>query len=431
MNIKLRRLYFILIIIVFLVVAPALLTYAIGYRFDFEQNKIVQVGIISIETKPRDCQIYIDGVLHDKTTPTIINNLLPKRYTIEIKKEGYFTYTKTVDVNSGLSTVFPDIRLFKNDIKINMLDSDIIRSELSPDKKLLAYSTKNSFIILSINTGKLIMEDSKKYEISDIFWSPDSSKIILTSSNNKNYLINIRNSKISDLSEFFKQQISNINWDKDSNNLFYGTSSNSFKNFDLNSKNDNTVLNFPIERNYYVNNDYIIYYNGKALIKTDLKTKNNKVILNQVNDPKYKFLDSKNSFVPIIDLNNKTLYLFDETEDSYIEIDEQVQNASWSPSEFQLLLNNENTLWVFDLKENEKFLLMRSSQTINNAGWYPTSDYIVANNNGKIKIIEFDDYNLNNFELIDAETNELYISENGKYIYYIDNENTLNSLLLE
>lgn len=58
-------------------------------------------GSLSISSIPQIADIYLNGALRTEKTPTTIDNLTPRTYTILIKKAGYNDYTITVDTIAG------------------------------------------------------------------------------------------------------------------------------------------------------------------------------------------------------------------------------------------------------------------------------------------------------------------------------------------
>ncbi len=58
------------------------------------------VGNLSIAYRPSGSEIYIDGKKQG-TSPSVISNLLVGNHTIEIKKSGYASETKTVTISEG------------------------------------------------------------------------------------------------------------------------------------------------------------------------------------------------------------------------------------------------------------------------------------------------------------------------------------------
>ena len=58
---KKRTILFIGLGLLFFIIAPLSVFYSLGWRFNFENKKIVQVGAIYIKSWPLNSQIYIDG----------------------------------------------------------------------------------------------------------------------------------------------------------------------------------------------------------------------------------------------------------------------------------------------------------------------------------------------------------------------------------
>ncbi len=59
------------------------------------------VGSISISSIPQNADIYLDGTLYLLKTPTTIGGLIPRTYTIVLKKTGYADYTTTINAIAG------------------------------------------------------------------------------------------------------------------------------------------------------------------------------------------------------------------------------------------------------------------------------------------------------------------------------------------
>lgn len=72
--------------------------YSQGYRLDFEKKMVTQTGAFYFKVLPKGAQVYLDGQLKKKTDflfgAAFIENLLPKKYNVQIKKDGYFTWEK-------------------------------------------------------------------------------------------------------------------------------------------------------------------------------------------------------------------------------------------------------------------------------------------------------------------------------------------------
>lgn len=64
-------------------------------------NPTPKLGILSIESKPSDASIYIDGKKLEERTPAIVNSILVGKHKIRLSKEGYHDFTKTISVKEN------------------------------------------------------------------------------------------------------------------------------------------------------------------------------------------------------------------------------------------------------------------------------------------------------------------------------------------
>src|SRR6056297_1754788 len=112
-----RRLFMFFFIFLFLLIAPTIIFFARGYRFDLEHGIFVYSGAVTIKSWPQDVKIYLDGEKADKNLNYIngsytINGVKPGDYLLECRKEGYTSWKKNISVHSGISTEFWNILLF-------------------------------------------------------------------------------------------------------------------------------------------------------------------------------------------------------------------------------------------------------------------------------------------------------------------------------
>ena len=99
-----RTILFIVALILFFIISLFVILYSQGYKFDFEKKKFVETGgfyIQIINNSP--FSVYLNDKLLKKkpglfSNSFFIKNLLPKKHKIEIKKDGYFSWQKTLEV---------------------------------------------------------------------------------------------------------------------------------------------------------------------------------------------------------------------------------------------------------------------------------------------------------------------------------------------
>jgi len=90
---RIRTAIFISLALVFLVAAPITVIYSLGWRFDWEEKKVIQPGIFYFKVWPKSSQIYIDGEAEKKTDiffgSAWIEGLKAGEHSVKIEKEGY------------------------------------------------------------------------------------------------------------------------------------------------------------------------------------------------------------------------------------------------------------------------------------------------------------------------------------------------------
>src|SRR3989344_4788562 len=98
MTLKVRRIISLIFILLFLTIAPAIVLYAAGFKFN-KNNFIV--------------------------TPAKIKNLLPGEYNLSLELNGYSGWQKKLTIYPGSSTFAEDIYLFKNDLPVQIFPAKI------------------------------------------------------------------------------------------------------------------------------------------------------------------------------------------------------------------------------------------------------------------------------------------------------------------
>lgn len=101
-------------VVFFLILAPIVLLYTAGYRYNSKKQRIEKVGIIFVRSRPSGADIYLNGKLRTETTPARLRNLLPGNYTVGITKKNYTLWEKTLPVESERTTFAEGAAIFKN-----------------------------------------------------------------------------------------------------------------------------------------------------------------------------------------------------------------------------------------------------------------------------------------------------------------------------
>jgi len=101
-NIK-RILTYVVMTLSVLTLVSALIFVLLGYRFDSESGQIEQGALLQFDSVPTGATVVVDGKTLSSKTPTK-STILPGSHTIVIKKDGYNSWTKTLDAVPGTLT---------------------------------------------------------------------------------------------------------------------------------------------------------------------------------------------------------------------------------------------------------------------------------------------------------------------------------------
>jgi len=214
---KTRTLLFFILLFCFLVLAPSIVFYSWGYRFNFETKAIVKTGAFYFKVLPKSAQISIapldskGNVIKEKEIikktdfffdAALIENLLPKKYQIEIKKDGFYSWKKILELKENQVAEAKNIVLVPQDIGINPLTKNVEDFFPSPDEKIIilketaessgtsssqgSNSVDWSLKIFEVqNNVKSQLMDSKdlskdaKVNLLDLKFSSDSERLLL------------------------------------------------------------------------------------------------------------------------------------------------------------------------------------------------------------------------------------------------------------
>ena len=220
MTLRTRRIIMFSFIAIFFIAAPLLLLYTSGYRYNLKRGKIIKTGLLVIRTTPKDVNVYLDGQLQPRQ-PTLldtyeqrITDLPPKKYLLEIKKDGYFDWRKNLEVRPNQTTFAKTVLLLKKNTPWSILEKQVILTKISPDKKRLALAANNEkqdlVYIYSTNSDNLenIPLKINSDKINNIEWSDSSKKIIIRTAKDI-YIYNLENRVTKSLKEIIIDNLHN------------------------------------------------------------------------------------------------------------------------------------------------------------------------------------------------------------------------------
>jgi hypothetical protein len=111
---KTRRVLFFVSVALFILIGCGAVIFALGYKYDFVQNKFLKTGSLEIELNV-PAEIYINDELAGGTS--FLGNsfskgrLLPRSYRVRVEKNGYQTWQKLLKIEAGFLTSHPKVVL--------------------------------------------------------------------------------------------------------------------------------------------------------------------------------------------------------------------------------------------------------------------------------------------------------------------------------
>ncbi|MEW6407197.1 MAG: PEGA domain-containing protein [Patescibacteria group bacterium] len=444
----------------FLVIAPAISLYAIGYRLDLATKSIKQTGVLILESTPKNAEIFLNDKQISQKTPAKIKNLLPGDYKIKIAKDNYIFWEKKLPIISRQTTWASYITLFyeipkTENLTTHTLSDFILTSnsdklfyfvETGDDKGIwqLTLNEKNKNIKIFPQAEDLKRLSNFANSKLDAFsLSPNNQKNLLHLLPYGYFILNLTDNKTTYLSDFTSSKIENVKWDYDNSEKVYFTNEAGLFQIDLRAKNTSPIIVAADILDYETSSSKIFY-----LAKN---SKKNNVLLNELgrgnrkNHPKTKILNkiqkadnmilkiSSQGYLAYLDRDRGRLYLYNGGKQKIIA-QNSIKDFLWSQRGNKLLYFGDHEIWFYNIQKEEIFrlgyksnvpnLITRLSLEIKNALFFDEEHIAFIQENKAIKIIELDGRDKQNTYEIKANPyqDKIFFNKNKTQIYYIDED---------
>ena len=161
---SLRRVFFYIFVLIYLVFCPILILYALGYIVSPEiEQGIVKSGLIYLSTAPPGGTVYLGNRKYFRKTPAVLSDLIPDYYEVKIALKKYKPWTKIVPVEAGKATVLERILLLPDQWKQQKLTSESFH-EMIP-----VPGTRFLILAKGENAEDLFIYDQKSDELERLF----------------------------------------------------------------------------------------------------------------------------------------------------------------------------------------------------------------------------------------------------------------------
>ncbi len=436
---KRKRITLIIVLtILFLIVAPLAISYSLGWRFDWQEREITRPGIFFFKTRPNSAEVFINQESKDKTDfffgSVVIENLLPKKYQVEIKKEDYHSWKKTLEIKRGEVTEAKNIVLIPKNPNFEKISQNT-KSFYYKDKEIVLEENGEKWSLKLYNPGNKVkshladQDDFSKNlsQIVDVLFLSDNLLIKLFEKESFKYYLLERNPLVITTLSFLPSPEKVLPVSED---IIFFLKEKELKKADISKKEINplleNIISFEIEDNkaFYLDSEGFLFEN-------DLSFQNERK-LNQKAFPIKKETEyTLNYSSPYFFLKEKdSLYLLKEG--SFEKISDKAKEFKLSPDKNKLAYFNNGELWIYFLedtdeypkkKSGDKVFITRLSEKINNVFWY-TNHYLIFSTDKDIKVTETDDRDkinivslaqFNNPDILWKNNNIYLLSENNFY----------------
>lgn len=449
-----------LIVALFLLTTPLIILYSQGYRFDFETKSFFQTGSFSFKAWPRGSLVSIDNKLEKKTDflfgTIYIENLLPKKYNIEIRKDGYYSWKKDLKIKEGEVTESKNIFLIPKNPQFNSLEIKVDNFFPSPDgkKAILKINEEENWSLASLdlknNTPSLFFETEnfleiyRKSDFVNLEWSLDSKRFLLKTETEKNqyFVVEIENGLSIFPLDFLIIDVDKVSFHPQNPQVVLLTRNlkEDRSIFSVNYKEKsfpNLILNNFLAFNIF--NNHLFWLDNKGFIhQSNLSGKEN-ILINR----EHFSLDSNPQIELIAFSDNKfslniegKLYFFDRERQSFEKISNGVKEIKISPDSKKVAYYTNHEIWLLFLdkieeqpkrEKGDRVFLTRFSEEISDIFWY-TGHYLIFSANNEIKVIEIDDRDkVNIYTLVEFKSPEIFWNEYNRKLYVLDEKRIIVS----
>ena len=308
-----------------------------GYQFDVDKFKLLANGILVIKADPDGASIYVNGGLKGATNTNL--KLSPNSYDIEVKKDGYISWKKRLNIKKEEVTQVT-AQLFKTAPSLSPVTFDGATNPVaSSDFSKIAYINDEGLWVMSVSSLPIGFPNEPK-KIADAvsseskyIFSPNGREILLTT-NNSAYLLNTNE---------FTSQNQRVN---------IGTKVNeTLESWDQNKTQKETaeLKNLPLEL-------------------VDI----------------FKRKVSRFTFSP-----DTTMIMYQASSEAKIKegLSSPLPGSSTQQQERDIKIGK---TYIYDIKEDRNFEVGDEN---NNIYWLPTSRHLISAESGKIIIMDYDGTN--------------------------------------
>lgn len=379
MDIKQRRWLYSLFILLFLIISPLIIAYALGYRLDSIDWKISKVGALYIKSYPAGARIYVDDKLTKRKTPSQVINIPVGKNTFKLEKDSYQPWTKTMTISAGDTTFIQDILLFKQDFKKQTLGAG--GSQLTPSRNDDAYlyiNQQQELVQINTTNRATTVVGSLPANSKIQQWS-DDERTLVYSVGSAWFTMNLSDGKSTQIITKPAKTITKALLGNDATDIFLLSNKTLF-NWDLTSQ-TLTIINANV-KDFTIGDGQLAFLTDSGLSLSGLHEASRPV----------SALDTAGNLT--LDSVTHDFALLMRGDQYWIwrdgQIEQRINATTVDRKKNTLLFSNGYELSSYDISSHLVSVVDRTSIASTNVSWHPSTNYFARVQNTVLDLVELD-----------------------------------------
>lgn len=441
MDIIIRRLLLTASVILFLVITPIVVLYALGYRENLITSPTA-VGVLLLDAIPERANVVVNDKSYG-TTPESISNLKVGNVSIKVSLDGYHSWQKNLPILPARATEARSIRLFLEDPPTQILSTAVQKFALAPNRTLLVWTDQANTLHLHSTENEMLFTPLKlAAPPTDLLWSSDSSYILVSYANDRYQIVDIARPTLEAESIPAIRGLIDPSWDMRTPGrvLFRDPKTSQLVRYTLRQNQKeilvNNVTTYAVSsRQLYVLN------NRQQLLRLSLdgELRETETIELPNNDTISRLLVTPTDDIAAISVANN-LYLIPNNSDPQL-ISSNITHAAWSPDASMLLIQPQpNELVVYNVNNERAFhlpleqthLVTRLSRPIQHAQWFAGGQHFIYQMDDAIIITEIDTRDHPISHTVDTTNlgdSSVTVGRDGQVLYYLKRKGDATHLI--
>jgi hypothetical protein len=400
-----------------------------GYSYDFTNHRLTLNGLLVLNSMPSGANVSRQDKPLKRKTPYRVT-LEPGSYKLDVTKDGFMPWSKTVEVRASEVTWVQYVWMLSSVPKIDMYGSASVITKLvaSRDHRHFAYLTSGD------EPGLWVMDAANKQVrrvytpkaaiaevpgvaampaevLSSVTWCDDNTHMLLQSligTNNQTQIVAINNDPIVNLTDAFKANFANISFTSGNWHELLWASPEGLRKVDIGGQTTSAVLADKVA-GYTIAGDRILYIQATALGKTlysmDKSGHDKKELVQSIAESDSYDIDSATykdkSYISVVPAKSRTVSLYSDldgpTPISKV-ISRDATSVQFNGDGRFMTFDSGTSIGTYDL-ENQNIYMVSNGSPISRFSWFD-SYHLIFERGGRLIFSEYDGKNAHDLDAI-------------------------------